>query len=95
MFVRSVRICESDDDCIRRASIFVDTFEGATKEGGDIVQPLKSGVLTENDICADLTALASGDHKGRASADEITLFKSTGAALEDLAAAILAAKLAA
>ncbi|MAZ18952.1 MAG: ornithine cyclodeaminase [Ahrensia sp.] len=86
---------ESDDDCIRRASIFVDTFEGATKEGGDIVQPLKSGVLTENDICADLTALASGDHKGRASADEITLFKSTGAALEDLAAAILAAKLAA
>ncbi|WP_370321121.1 ornithine cyclodeaminase family protein [Oricola sp.] len=86
---------ESDDDCIRRASIFVDTFEGATKEGGDIVQPLKSGVLTENDIRADLTALASGDHKGRASADEITLFKSTGAALEDLAAAILAAKLAA
>ncbi|MFZ2100581.1 MAG: ornithine cyclodeaminase family protein [Oricola sp.] len=86
---------ESDDDCIRRASIFVDTYEGATKEGGDIVQPLKAGLITETDIKADLHALAAGKHKGRASADEITLFKSTGAALEDLAAAMLATELSA
>ncbi len=86
---------ESDDDCIRRASIFVDTYEGATKEGGDIVQPLKAGVMSEQDIRADLHALASGKHGGRAGGDEITLFKSTGAALEDLAAAILAAELSA
>jgi ornithine cyclodeaminase/alanine dehydrogenase-like protein (mu-crystallin family) len=86
---------ESDDDCIRRASIFVDTYEGATKEGGDIVQPLKTGVMSEKDIKADLHALSSGTHGGRAGDDEITLFKSTGAALEDLAAAILAAELSA
>jgi ornithine cyclodeaminase len=86
---------ESDDDCIRRASVFVDTIEGASKEGGDIVQPLAAGVMTVDDIRADLHALTTGAHSGRASDDEITLFKSTGAALEDLAAAILAAELAA
>jgi ornithine cyclodeaminase len=84
---------ESDDDCIRRASIFVDTYEGATKEGGDIVQPLAAGVMSESDIRADLAKLTTGQHMGRASDDEITLFKSTGAALEDLAAAILAYRL--
>lgn len=85
---------ESDDTCIRRASIFVDTYEGATKEGGDIAQPLAAGVITRYDIRADLAALCAETHPGRSSADEITLFKSTGAALEDLAAAILAARLA-
>ncbi|MCI5077908.1 ornithine cyclodeaminase family protein [Oricola sp.] len=85
---------ESDDDCVRRATVFVDTFEGATKEGGDIVQPLNDGVIARADIRADLAALTTGAHAGRSSDDEITLFKSTGAALEDLAAAILAAKLA-
>ena len=86
---------ESDDDCIRRASVFVDTIEGASKEGGDIVQPIAAGVMTVDDIRSDLHALTTGAHSGRASDDEITLFKSTGAALEDLAAAILAAELAA
>jgi len=85
---------ESDDDCIRRASIFVDTYEGATKEGGDIVMPLAAGVMSESDIRADLAEMTTGKHKGRSSDEEITLFKSTGAALEDLAAAILAYELA-
>ncbi|GAB4360368.1 MAG: ornithine cyclodeaminase family protein [Oricola sp.] len=85
---------ESDDDCIRRASIFVDTYEGATKEGGDIVMPLAAGLMQESDIRADLAELTTGKHRGRSSDDEITLFKSTGAALEDLAAAILAYELA-
>ncbi|WP_421854862.1 ornithine cyclodeaminase family protein [Oricola sp.] len=86
---------ESDDECVRRASIFVDTYEGAIKEGGDLAQPLASGVLAREAVKADLHELCSGAHAGRQSDDEITLFKSTGAALEDLAAAILAAGLAA
>lgn len=85
---------ESDDDCIRRASIFVDTYEGATKEGGDIVMPLVAGVMSTDDIRADLAEMTTGKHKGRSSDEEITLFKSTGAALEDLAAAVLAYELA-
>ena len=80
---------EADDEAVRRASVFIDT-EGARKEAGDIVVPLRSGVLDESGILADLPALARGQHPGRCAADEITLFKSTGAAAEDLAAAILA-----
>jgi ornithine cyclodeaminase len=79
---------EADDEAIRRARVYVDTRAGATKEAGDIVQPLASGVVKKEDIVADLAELARGEKKGRESAGEITLFKSVGAALEDLAAGI-------
>ncbi|MFU0505937.1 bifunctional Delta(1)-pyrroline-2-carboxylate/Delta(1)-piperideine-2-carboxylate reductase [Pseudaminobacter sp. NGMCC 1.201702] len=79
---------ESDDDAIRRARVFVDTRAGATKEAGDIVQPRASGVLKADAIVADLHELARGEKPGRQAPDEITLFKSVGAALEDLAAGI-------
>lgn len=79
---------EADDEAIRRARVHVDTMAGATKEAGDIVQPLASGVLANEAIVSDLFGLARGEKRGRESADEITLFKSVGAALEDLAAGI-------
>jgi ornithine cyclodeaminase len=79
---------ESDDDTIRRARVYVDTRAGATKEAGDIVQPLASGLLKPEAIVADLHELARGQKSGRESAEEITMFKSVGAALEDLAAAV-------
>lgn len=82
---------EADDDAVRRARIFVDTRAGALKEAGDVVQPLASGVIAESDIVGDLFDLARGG-AGRRSADEITLFKSVGTALEDLAAARLVAE---
>lgn len=85
-FTPSMR--ESDDDAIARARVYVDTRAGATKEAGDIVQPLASGLLKSDAIIADLHELARGQKKGRESAEEITLFKSVGAALEDLAAAV-------
>ncbi len=81
---------ETDDAAIRRAEVFVDTRAGAMKEAGDIVQPLKSGVLTEDAIRAELSELIRGTKPGRSNDDDITLFKSVGAALEDLAGAILA-----
>lgn len=79
---------ESDDDAISRATVYVDTRAGATKEAGDIVQPLASGLLKPEAIVADLHELARGEQTGRTSASQITLFKSVGAALEDLAAGI-------
>jgi ornithine cyclodeaminase len=79
---------EGDDEAVRRARVYVDTRAGATKEAGDIVQPLAAGVLKADAIVADLAELARGEKKGRESAEEITLFKSVGAALEDLAAGI-------
>lgn len=80
---------ESDDECIKRARVFVDTKEGALKEGGDIVQPIKAGVVATSHVVGDLFDLTRGTVKGRQSREEITLFKSVGAALEDLAAGIL------
>lgn len=80
---------EADDDAVRRARVFVDTRAGAMKEAGDIVDPLSRGVLKESDIQADLFDLCRGTVPGRQTADEITLFKSVGTAIEDLAAAML------
>lgn len=81
---------EADDDAVSRARVFVDTRDGACSEAGDIVQPLESGVLTQDDIAADLFDLARGERAGRRFYDQITLFKSVGTALEDLGAAQLA-----
>jgi len=80
---------EADDTAIARARIFVDTRAGAMSEAGDIVQPLEAGLITADDIIAELSELCRDEHVGRASVGEITLFKSVGTALEDLAAAEL------
>jgi ornithine cyclodeaminase/alanine dehydrogenase-like protein (mu-crystallin family) len=79
---------EADDEAVRRASIFVDT-PAATSEGGDVALALQGGVIAATDVKADLAALTRGLHPGRTASDEITLFKSVGAASEDLAAAML------
>lgn len=81
---------ESDDALVERAELFVDTRDGCLSEGGDIVQPLKSGLITPEDIRADLYDLCKGTYPGRTDDKAITLFKSVGAALEDLAGAMLA-----
>lgn len=80
---------ECDDVAVSRATVFVDTREGACREGGDLAQALASGALTHDRIAADLAALSRGSHPGRRDDAEITLFKSVGVALEDLAAARL------
>jgi ornithine cyclodeaminase len=78
---------EADDEAIRRALVFVDTRAGM-KESGEIEEPLRTGVIAETDIAGDLYDLARGSHPGRRTAEEITLFKSVGNAIEDLAAAV-------
>ncbi|MBK3745457.1 ornithine cyclodeaminase family protein [Paraburkholderia aspalathi] len=80
---------ESDDDLVKAARVFVDTRGGALKEGGDIVQPLAAGIINEDHVCGDLYDLTRGTVRACETADEITLFKSVGAALEDLTAGIL------
>lgn len=80
---------EADDAAVRRSRVFVDTRSGALAEAGDIVLAIASGTLAEGDIRADLFDLCRNAHPGRGNAKEITLFKSVGSALEDLAAARL------
>ncbi len=79
---------ESDDDCVERATVYVDTRTDGTL-AGDLAQPLASGLLTMDDIAGDLAGLVAGTAPGRTSDDQITLFKSAGIALEDVAAARL------
>jgi len=79
---------EADDALIAKARVFVDTRAGAMQEAGDIVAPLASGALRA-DAVFDLHDLCRCVQPGRRRDDEITVFKSVGAALEDLAAAIL------
>ena len=79
---------ETDDAAMARADcIVVDQREAALAEGGDIVQALRSGAIDAMRISGDLRDLVTGRIAGRASADAITVFKSVGFALEDLAAA--------
>jgi ornithine cyclodeaminase len=80
---------ETDDSAMQRARVFVDTRAGATKEGGDIVQAVESGALSLDDIAGDLFEITRGERSGRRYYDQITLFKSVGTAVEDLAAAQL------
>jgi ornithine cyclodeaminase/alanine dehydrogenase-like protein (mu-crystallin family) len=86
-FTPSMR--EADDEAVRRARVYVDTRAGAAKEAGDIVDPIRRGVIKEADIQGDLFDLCRGTAPGRKTAAEITLFKSVGTAIEDLAAAML------
>ena len=78
---------EADDDAILRSALFVDSYQGALHEAGELAIPLKEGLIAENDIKADLFDLCSEKKSGRNSEEQITLFKSVGHAIEDLVAA--------
>ncbi len=89
-FVRDMR--EADDALVQRAELYVDTFAGALAEAGDLVQPIERGILDRTRIRAELADLVTGRVPGRRDAAAVTLFKSVGTALEDLAAARLVAE---
>ncbi|MBV9517477.1 MAG: ornithine cyclodeaminase family protein [Hyphomicrobiales bacterium] len=78
---------EADDEALRRARLFVDT-KAALKEGGDVAVALRDGAIAASHVAGDLASLVRGATKGRSSPREITAFKSIGAAIEDLAAAV-------
>lgn len=85
---------EVDTETVRRARIVVDTYAGALDEAGDVLIPMKEGALSRDALIAELAELVTGARPGRRTAEEITFFKSVGFALEDLAAAELAYRLA-
>jgi ornithine cyclodeaminase/alanine dehydrogenase-like protein (mu-crystallin family) len=79
---------ETDDEVVRRTRIFVDTRIGAFGEAGDLLQPIAAGIITKDAVLGDLFDLTRGAMKGRVADSDITFFKSVGAAIEDLAAAV-------
>ena len=79
---------ETDAEALQRADVIaVDDRTAALAEGGDIVQAIASGAIDAHRIAAELRDFARGAHPGRTREDQITVFKSVGFALEDLAAA--------
>ncbi len=81
---------ELDTTLIQRARVFVDTYEGAFEEAGDILVPLRAGDIARDHVRAELTELVTGRKAGRTSEAEITVFKSVGYAMEDAVTARLA-----
>jgi alanine dehydrogenase len=81
---------EADEEAMTRAAIYVDTRAGALADSGELVHGLATGRLSRADIRGELAELARGTVGARREPGEITLFKSVGCALEDLAAAELA-----
>jgi len=86
------QMSEADDHALLVSDVYVDTHAGAVAEAGEIVQALASGKFKKTDIVGDLFDLARGTCPARRSPKTITLFKSVGSAIEDLAAAELATK---
>jgi len=78
---------ELDTDAVARARVVVDSYESARNEPDDLRIPLREGAITQEHILADLAELTSGVRAVRNSTEDITLFKSVGIAIEDLAAA--------
>jgi ornithine cyclodeaminase len=75
---------ELDDATIRRARVFVDQRSAALHEAGDLLIPMRAGLMQADDIAADLGELVLGSRSGRQGVDEITVFKSVGLAVEDM-----------
>jgi ornithine cyclodeaminase len=76
---------EVDAETVRRAGrVFVDCRAAALEEAGDVILPLRLGLITEADLI-ELGAVVAGEHPGRTAAEEITLFKGVGVAVQDVA----------
>jgi len=80
---------ETDGDVVARSRVYVDTKEGALSEAGDLLQARDEGKFDFANVQGDLFDLCRGTVKGRRNPQEITLFKSCGTAIEDLATAVM------
>jgi ornithine cyclodeaminase len=78
---------ELSTDAVAAATVFADSRQSALAEAGDLVIPIRAGDLGEDHLVAEIGEVLLGRHPGRTGADEITLFKSLGLAVEDLACA--------
>ena len=82
-------MAEADSKAIAMSKVVVDTYEGALSESGELINALKEGLIKKKHILSDLRELVLEEKKIRKDSNDITLFKSVGTALEDLAAAEL------
>ena len=82
-------MAEADSKAIAKSKVVVDTYEGALSESGELINAIKEGRINKEHILSDLRELVLEEKNIRKDSNDITLFKSVGTALEDLAAAEL------
>jgi 1-pyrroline-2-carboxylate reductase [NAD(P)H] len=80
---------ECDSELVVKSRVYVDSRTNVMNEAGEILLPIEEGLITDSHVQGELAQLCSGAVSGRVGDEEITLFKSVGTALSDLAAALL------
>jgi ornithine cyclodeaminase/alanine dehydrogenase-like protein (mu-crystallin family) len=78
---------EVPEETVKRARLVVDSREACWAEAGDLIIPRDKGLISEQDIYAELGEIAAGTKHGRESNEEITFFKSVGNAVQDVSVA--------
>src|SRR3990170_3652370 len=81
---------EIPPETVQRAQLVVDSRSAALSEAGDLIQPIRQGLMSEAHIHAELGEIVLGLRSGRGSETQVTFFKSVGVAVQDAAAARLA-----
>ncbi len=81
---------EMDGRLVARGRLFVDARAAALAEAGDVILPIEEGLFAAGHIAGEIGELALGRVPGRQASDQVTIFKSLGLAVEDIAAARLA-----
>lgn len=76
---------EIDSEAVRRSTVFLDDVSTALAKSGDILIPLREGIIAEEALSATLGAVLNGSHPGRTHENEITLYNSVGIGVQDLA----------
>ena len=74
-------------ETVARATVVVDAVDAALSEAGDLIIPLRDGLVTREHFARELGMVASGSAPGRSSDEEVTLFKSVGNAVQDVVVA--------
>jgi ornithine cyclodeaminase/alanine dehydrogenase-like protein (mu-crystallin family) len=85
-------MCEIPDETIINAKVYVDSKEACLNEAGDLIKPINKGIITSNHIFAEIGEVVNNVKEGRNSKDNITIFKSVGNAVQDIAAAFVILK---
>jgi ornithine cyclodeaminase/alanine dehydrogenase-like protein (mu-crystallin family) len=75
---------ELDTEAVVRSKLYTDNYESIFNESGDFLMPKKEGAVTDKHVLGTLGEILTGGKKGREKADDITLFKSLGIAMEDI-----------
>lgn len=81
---------ELDTEAVRRSRLFIDARQAAGREAGEILIPVAEGAIDYSHVKGTLAELVTGEVPGRLSPEDITVFKSSGLAIEDLVTARLA-----